>query len=239
MITTITTNEKNYRLSTINVRITEISEDRNIRFLKYCSDIYIDRNDLLRFFPEMNDCDFDILKVKITTTLNKIFIMEDEYIPISQVIENLNNNNKSQLSKCFGGIINAFPKNTGVINQDEIYDYLEDWKRNVAYDIITTMEYLCCGKVNSILKDTYQIMETNYGFDMKEAEKEFLTYKQKYNPSLLDSGINFIAHKEEYRQIFMKSLKERFSRSKKYIELQISAMERNYSKLQDVFNDVK
>ena len=238
MITTITTNEKNYHLSTTNVRITEISEDRNIRFLKYCSDAYIDRNDLLRFFPEMNDCDFDILKVKITTTLNRIFIMEDEYIPLTQVIESLNNNNKSQLSKCFNGIINAFPKNAGVINQDEIYDYLESWKHNV-YDIIGTMESLYCGKINSILRDTYQIMETNYGFDMKEAEKEFLTYKQKYNPSLLDSGINFIAHKEEYRQIFIKSLKERFSRSKKYIELQISAMERNYSKLQDVFNDVK
>lgn len=238
MTTTITTNEKNYHLSTTNVRITEISEDRNIRFLKYCSDTYIDRNDLLRFFPEMNDCDFDILKVKITTTLNRIFILEDEYIPLTQVIESLNNNNQSQLSKCFNEIINAFPKNTGVINQDEIYDYLESWKHNV-YDIIGTMESLYCGKINSILRDTYQIMETNYGFDMKEAEKEFLTYKQKYNPSLLDSGINFIAHKEEYRQIFMKSLKERFSRSKKYIELQISAMERNYSKLQDVFNDVK
>ena len=238
MITTITTNEKNYHLSTINVRITEISEDRNIRFLKYCSDTYIDRNDLLRFFPEMNDCDFNILKVKITTTLNRIFIMEDEYILISQVIESLNNNTKSQLSKCFNGIINAFPKNAGAINQDETYDYLESWKHNV-YDIIGTMESLYCGKINSILRDTYQIMETNYGFDMKEAEKEFLTYKQKYNPSLLDSGINFIAHKEEYRQIFIKSLKERFSRSKKYIELQISAMERNYSKLQDVFNDVK
>lgn len=238
MITTITTNEKNYHLSTINVRITEISEDCNIRFLKYCSDAYIDRNDLLRFFPEMNDCDFNILKVKITTTLNRIFIMEDEYIPLTQVIESLNNNNKSQLSKCFNGIINAFPKNVGVINQDETYDYLESWKHNV-YDIIGTMESLYCGKINSILRDTYQIMETDYGFDMKEAEKEFLTYKQKYNPSLLDSGINFIAHKEEYRQIFIKSLKERFSRSKKYIELQISAMERNYSKLQDVFNDVK
>lgn len=238
MITTITTNEKNYHLSTTNVRITEISEDRNIRFLKYCSDTYIDRNDLLRFFPEMNDCDFNILKVKITTTLNRIFIMEDEYIPLTQVIESLNNNNQSHIAKCFNGIINAFPKNTGVINQDEIYDYLESWKHNV-YDIIGTMESLYCGKINSILRDTYQIMETNYGFDMKEAEKEFLTYKQKYNPSLLDSGINFIAHKEEYRQIFMKSLKERFSRSKKYIELQISAMERNYSKLQDVFNDVK
>ena len=238
MITTITTNEKNYHLSTTNVRITEISEDRNIRFLKYCSDTHIDRNDLLRFFPEMNDCDFDILKVKITTTLNRIFIIEDEYIPLTQVIESLNNNNKSQLSKCFDEIINAFPKNAGVINQDETYDYLESWKHNV-YDIIGTMESLYCGKINSILRDTYQIMETNYGFDMKEAEKEFLTYKQKYNPSLLDSGINFIAHKEEYRQIFMKSLKERFSRSKKYIELQISAMEKNYSKLQDVFNDVK
>ena len=239
MITTITTNEKNYHLSTTNVRITEISEDRNIRFLKYCSDAYIDKNDLLRFFPEMNDCDFDILKVKITTTLNRIFIMEDEYIPLTQVIESLNNNNnQSHIAKCFNGIINALPKNAGVINQDEIYDYLESWKHNV-YDIIGTMESLYCGKINSILRDTYQIMETNYGFDMKEAEKEFLTYKQKYNPSLLDSGINFIAHKEEYRQIFMKSLKERFSRSKKYIELQISAMERNYSKLQDVFNDVK
>ena len=238
MITTITTNEKNYHLSTTNVRITEISEDRNIRFLKYCSDTYIDRNDLLRFFPEMNDCDFNILKVKITTTLNRIFIMEDEYIPISQVIGNLNNNNQSHISKSFNGIINTFPKNAGVINQDEIYDYLESWKHNV-YDIIGTMESLYCGKINSILRNTYQIMETNYGFDMKEAEKEFLTYKQKYNPSLLDSGINFIAHKEEYRQIFMKSLKERFSRSKKYIELQISAMEKNYSKLQDVFNDVK
>ena len=197
MTTTITTDEKNYHLSTINVRIAEISEERNIRFLKYCSDAYIDRNDLLRFFPEMNDCDFNILKVKITTTLNRIFIMEDEYIPLTQVIESLNNNNQSQLSKCFNEIINAFPKNTGVINQDEIYDYLESWKHNV-YDIIGTMESLYCGKINSILRDTYQTMETNYGFDMKESEKEFLTYKQKYNPSLLDSGINFIAHKEEY-----------------------------------------
>lgn len=238
MITTISTDEKNYHLSTINVTISEISKGHNIRFLKYCSDAYIDRNDLLRFFPEMNDCNFDILKIKITTTLNRIFIMEDEYIPISQVIENLNNDNKSRLSKCFSAIINAFPKNAGVINHDKTYDYLESWKYSV-YDIIGTMESLSCGKINSILRDVYQIMESNYKFNMKDAEKKFSLYKQKYNPSLSDSGINYIAHKEEYRQIFMQALKDRFDMSKKYIHLQISAMERNYSKLQDIFDDVK
>lgn len=238
MITTISTDEKNYHLSTVNVIISEISKDRNIRFLKYCSYVYIDREDLLQYFPEMSDDSYDILKVKITTALNRIFILEDEYISLSQVIENLNNNNQSHIANCFGGIINAFPKNAGVINKDETYDYLESWKHNV-YDIIGTMESLSCGKINSILRDTYQIMEIDYGYNMKEAEKEFLIYKQKYNPSLLDSGINFIAHKEEYRQIFMQALKDRFGNSKKYIELQISAMKRNYSKLQDIFDDVK
>lgn len=238
MTTTISTDEKNYHLSTVNVIISEISKDRNIRFLKYCSYVYIDREDLLQYFPEMGDDSYDILKVKITTTLNRIFILEDEYISLAQVIENLNNNNQSHIANCFGGIINAFPKNAGVINKDETYDYLESWKHNV-YDIIGTMESLSCGKINSILRDTYQIMEIDYGYNMKEAEKEFLIYKQKHNPSLLDSGINFIAHKEEYRQIFMQALKDRFENSKKYIELQISAMKRNYSKLQDIFDDVK
>ena len=238
MTTTISTDEKNYHLSTVNVIISEISKDCNIRFLKYCSYVYIDREDLLQYFPEMGDDSYDILKVKITTTLNRIFILEDEYISLAQVIENLNNNNQSHIANCFGEIINAFPKNAGVINKDETYDYLESWKHNV-YDIIGTMESLNCGKINSILRDTYQIMEIDYGYNMKEAEKEFLIYKQKHNPFLLDSGINFIAHKEEYRQIFMQALKDRFGNSKKYIELQISAMKRNYSKLQDIFDDVK
>lgn len=239
MTTIISTDKKNYHLSTINVIISEISKDCNIRFLKYCSYAYIDKKDLLRYFPEMSDDFYDILKVKITTTLNRIFILEDEYIPLTQVIENLNNNNQSHIAKCFDGIINAFPKNAGVINQDETYDYLESWKHNTVYDTIKIMEDLHCGKLNSILSDTYKIMELYYGFNMKEATKEFMIYKQKYNPSLLDSGINIIAHKEEYRQIFMQALKDRFENSKKYIELQISAMERNYLKLQDIFDNIK
>ena len=95
----------------------------------------------------MSDDSYDILKVKVTTTFNRIFILEDEYISLAQVIENLNNNNQSHIANYFGGIINVFPKNAGVINKDETYDYLESWKHNV-YDIIGTMESLSCGKIN-------------------------------------------------------------------------------------------
>lgn len=125
MTTTITTDEKNFDSSTEFIIIPEISKECSIRFLKYCSEVYISKDNLLYHFPEISKINYDELKVKITTTMKRNYITEYDFIPLKQVIEKFKNTNQDAIVQNFDRIINVFSKDSGIINHDETYDYLE------------------------------------------------------------------------------------------------------------------
>lgn len=218
MITTITTDIQNYNLSTLYIKISEISEERNIKFTKYCSCIYIGKESLFTHLPEMESYNLDELKVKIIT-LKENLIIDYDFIPLNQVIDILKGKNQIGIITALTSVIEEFPKdNFGLLHKDEIYYSIEDWKTNIAYKILRKLNSLSGRGVNYYLSQTYEIMKTQYQFDMDKARQEFDEYRIKNNPTLNSSAINAIAYKEEYRQIFMLTLREIYSRMEKQIQ---------------------
>lgn len=94
------------------------------------------------------------------------------------------------------------------------------------------MEALECGTINSILSSTYNRMRIS-GFDMKKAQDEFT---EKYNSKIDVSGINAIADNIEYREHFMRCLKEIFSHEEKNIERRIITMQEGLDTIREIFN---
>lgn len=105
-----------------------------------------------------------------------------------------------------------------MLHKDEIYYSIEDWKTNIVYKILRKLNSLSDRGVNYYLSQTYEIMERQYQFDMDKARQEFDEYRIKNNPTLNSSAINAIAYKEEYRQIFMLTLRGIYSRMEKQIQ---------------------
>lgn len=218
MTTTITTDIQNYNLSTLYIKMPELSEERNIKFAKYCSDIYIDKENLFTYLPEMESYNLDELKVKIIT-LRENLIIDYYFIPLNQVIDIFKSKNQISIIIALTSVIEEFPKdNFGLLHKDEIYYSIEDWKTNIVYKILRKLNSLSDRGVNYYLSQTYEIMERQYQFDMDKARQEFDEYRIKNNPTLNSSAINAIAYKEEYRQIFMLTLREIYSRIEKQIQ---------------------
>lgn len=121
MITTITTDTQNYNLSTLYTKIPEINEERNIKFAKYCSDIYICKESLFTCLPEMESYDLNELKVKIITPKEN-FIIDYNFIPLNQVIEILKDKNQIGIIASLTSATEEFPKdNFGLLHKDEVY----------------------------------------------------------------------------------------------------------------------
>lgn len=218
MTTTITTDIQNYNLSTLYIKIPELSEERNIKFAKYCSGIYIGKESLFTYLPEMESYNLDELKVKIIT-LKENLIIDYDFIPLNQVIDILKGKNQIGIIISLTSVIEEFPKdNFGLLHKDEIYYSIEDWKTNIIYKILRKLNLLSDRGINYYLSQTYEIMKTQYQFDMDKARQEFDEYRIKNNPTLNSSAINAIAYKEEYRQIFMLALREIYSRMEKQIQ---------------------
>lgn len=218
MTTTITTDIQNYNLSTLYIKIPELSEERNIKFAKYCSDIYIGKESLFTHLPEMESYNLDELKVKIIT-LRENLIIDYDFILLNQVIDILKGKNQTSIITSLISVIEEFPKdNFGLLHKDEIYYSIEDWKTNIAYKILRKLNSLSDRGINYYLSQTYEIMKTQYQFDMDKVRQEFDEYRIKNNPTLNSSAINAIAYKEEYRQIFILALREIYSRMEKQIQ---------------------
>lgn len=218
MTTTITTDIQNYNLSTLYIKIPELSEERNIKFAKYCSGIYIGKESLFTHLPEMESYNLDELKVKIIT-LRENIVIDYNFIPLNQIIDILKGKNQTDIITGITSVIEEFPKdNFGLLHKDEIYYSIEDWKTNIVYKILRKLNSLSDRGINYYLSQTYEIMKIQYQFDMDKARQEFDEYRIKNNPTLNSSAINAIAYKEEYRQIFMLALREIYSRMEKQIQ---------------------
>lgn len=218
MTTTITTDIQNYNLSTLYIKIPKLSEERNIKFAKYCSDIYIGKESLFTHLPEMESYNLDELKVKIIT-LRENLIVDYDFIPLNQVIDILKSKNQIEIISNLISVADEFPKdNFGLLHKNEVYYSIEDWKTNIVYKILRKLNSLSDRGINYYLSQTYEIMKTQYQFDMDKARQEFDEYRIKNNPTLNSSAINAIAYKEEYRQIFMLALREIYSRMEKQIQ---------------------
>lgn len=218
MITTITTDIQNYNLSTLYIKISEISEERNIKFTKYCSCIYIGKESLFTHLPEMESYNLDELKVKIIT-LKENLIIDYDFISLNQVIDIFKSKNQTSIIIALTSVIEEFPKdNFGLLHKDEIYYSIEDWKTNIVYKILRKLNSISDRGINYYLSQTYEIMERQYQFDMDKVRQEFDEYRIKNNPTLNSSVINAIAYKEEYRQIFILALREIYSRMEKQIQ---------------------
>lgn len=218
MTTTITTDIQNYNLSTLYIKIPELSEERNIKFAKYCSGIYIGKESLFTHLPEMESYNLDELKVKIIT-LKENLIIDYDFIPLNKVIDILKSKNQTSIITSLTSVIEEFSKNNfGLLHKDEIYYSIEDWKTNIVYKILRKLNSLSDRGINYYLSQTYEIMKTQYQFDMDKVRQEFDEYRIKNNPTLNSSAINTIAYKEEYRQIFILALREIYSRMEKQIQ---------------------
>lgn len=218
MMTTITTDIQNYNLSTLYIKMPELSEERNIKFTKYCSGIYIGKESLFTYLPEMESYNLDELKVKIIT-LKENLIIDYDFIPLNQVIDIFKSKNQTSIIIALTSVIEEFPKdNFGLLHKDEIYYSIEDWKTNIAYKILRKLNSISDRGINYYLSQTYEIMERQYQFDMDKVRQEFDEYRIKNNPTLNSSVINAIAYKEEYRQIFILALREIYSRMEKQIQ---------------------
>lgn len=234
MTTSITTNNRNFGYSNNKALIPEIDNEYYFSLIKYCSDIYVDKDNATKFLPETDFTECNTLEVKIIYRSNieetKVFIL------LSQIIDIYNSTNHTDIILDMKSILKMFPENSDIVNQDESYRYLEEWKQNIVYDIINTMEDLSCGSLNKILRDTYTKMKFCYGFNMDEATEDFEKYKQINNPSLNTTGINVIAYKEENRQMFMLALSDIFESNRNSIEMRINNLQRKYDKLNNIFN---
>lgn len=218
MTTTITTDIQNYNLSTLYIKIPELSEERNIKFAKYCSGIYIGKESLFTHLPEMESYNLDELKVKIIT-LRENIVIDYNFIPLNKVIDILKGKNQIGIITALISVVEEFPKdNFGLLHKDEIYYSIEDWKTNIVYKILRKLNSLSDRGINYYLSQIYEIMKTQYQFDMDKARQEFDEYRIKNNPTLNSSAINAIAYKEEYRQIFMLALREIYSKMEKQIQ---------------------
>ena len=225
MTTTITTDTQNYNLSTLYTKIPEINEERNIKFAKYYSDIYICKESLFTCLPEMESYDLNELKVKIITPKEN-FIIDYNFIPLNQVIEILKDKNQIGIIASLTSATEKFPKdNFGLLHKDEVYHSIENWKTNTIYKILRKLNSLSDKGINNYLSQVYKIMERQYQFNMDKARQEFDEYRIKNNPTLNSSAINAIAYKEEYKQIFMLALREIYSRMEKQIQNDIFSMQ--------------
>lgn len=225
MTTTITTDIQNYNLSTLYTKIPEINEERNIKFAKYCSDIYICKESLFTCLPEMESYDLNELKVKIITPKEN-FIIDYNFIPLNQVIEILKDKNQIGIIASLTSATEEFSKdNFGLLHKDEVYHSIENWKTNTIYKILRKLNSLSDKGINNYLSQVYKIMERQYQFNMDKARQEFDEYRIKNNPTLNSSAINAIAYKEEYKQIFMLALREIYSRMEKQIQNDIFSMQ--------------
>lgn len=225
MTTTITTDIQNYNLSTLYTKIPEINEERNIKFAKYCSGIYIGKESLFTYLPEMESYNLNELKVKIITPKENL-IIDYDFIPLNQVIDILKSKNQISIIISLISVTDEFSKdNFGLLHKDEAYYSIEDWKTNTVYKILRKLNSLSDKGINNYLSQVYKIMERQYQFNMDKARQEFDEYRIKNNPTLNSSAINAIAYKEEYKQIFMLALREIYSRMEKQIQNDIFSMQ--------------
>lgn len=225
MTTTITTDIQNYNLSTLYIKIPELSEEHNIKFAKYCSGIYIGKESLFTHLPEMESYNLNELKVK-TITPKENLIIDYDFIPLNQVIDVLKSKNQISIVTSLISATEEFPKdNFGLLHKDEIYYSIENWKTNIVYKILRKLNSLSDKGINNYLSQVYKIMERQYQFNMDKVRQEFDEYRIKNNPTLNSSAINAIAYKEEYKQIFMLALREIYSRMEKQIQNDIFSMQ--------------
>lgn len=209
---------------------------KKIPCFKYCSKIYARKEEILSLLKEVANINtdniaFDDVTVKITSQ-NKDMDYEEIYISFEQIRDVIKDNPK--MLKWLDISEEEMQRKTNhIVNQDENYYRIENWKKDVAYGVIKNMEALECGTINSILSSTYNRMKIS-GFDMKKAQDEFT---EKYNSKIDVSGINAIADNREYREHFMRCLNEIFAHEEKNIERRIITMQESLDTIREIFNE--
>ena len=209
---------------------------KKIPCFKYCSKIYARKEEILSLLKEVTKINidniaFDDVTVKITSQ-NKDMDYEEIYISFEQ-IRDVVKDNPEMLKWLDISEEEMQSKTNHIVNQDENYYRIENWKKDVAYGVIKNMEALECGTINSILSSTYNRMKIS-GFDMKKAQDEFT---EKYNSKIDVSGINAIADNREYREHFMRCLNEIFAHEEKNIERRIITMQESLDTIREIFNE--
>ena len=208
---------------------------KKIPCFKYCSKIYARKEEILSLLKEVTNINvdniaFDDVTVKITSQ-NKDMDYEEIYISFEQIRDVVKDNPK--MLKWLDISEEEMQRKTNhIVNQDENYYRIENWKKDVAYGVIKNMEALECGTINSILSSTYNRMKIS-GFDMKKAQDEFT---EKYNSKIDVSGINAIADNREYREHFMRCLNEIFAHEEKNIERRIITMQESLDTIREIFD---
>ena len=210
-------------------------DTKKIPCFKYCSKIYAKKEEILSLLKEVANINadniaFDDVTVKITNQ-NKNTDYEEIYISFEQIRDVVKDN--PEMLKWLDISEEEMQRKTNhIVNQDENYYRIENWKKDVAYGVIKNMEALECGTINSILSSTYNRMRIS-GFDMEKAQDEFT---EKYNSKIDVSGINAIADNKEYREHFMTCLKEVFAHEEKNIERRIITMQERLDTIRKIFN---
>ena len=208
---------------------------KKIPCFKYCSKIYARKEEILSLLKEVTNINvdniaFDDVTVKITSQ-NKDMDYEEIYISFEQIRDVVKDNPK--MLKWLDISEEEMQRKTNhIVNQDENYYRIENWKKDIAYGVIKNMEALECGTINSILSSTYNRMKIS-GFDMKKAQDEFT---EKYNSKIDVSGINAIADNREYREHFMRCLNEIFAHEEKNIERRIITMQESLDTIREIFD---
>ena len=171
-------------------------DTKKIPCFKYCSKIYARKEEILSLLKEVTNINtdniaFDEVTVKITNK-NQNMDYEEIYISFEQ-IKDMVKDNLEMLKWLDISEEEMNRKTNHIVNQDENYYRIENWKKDIAYGDIKNMEALECGTINSILSSTYNRMKIS-GFDMNKAQDEFT---EKYNSKIDTSGINAIEDNRE------------------------------------------
>ena len=211
-------------------------DTKKIPCFKYCSKIYARKEEILSLLKEVANINvdniaFDDVTVKITNK-NKDNDYKEIYISFEQIKDVVKDN--PEMLKWLDISEEEMQRKTNhIVNQDEDYYRIENWKKDIAYGVIKNMEALECGTINSILSSTYNRMRFN-GFDMGKAQDEF---KEKHDSKIDASGINAIADNRKYREQFMICLKEMFAREEKNIERRIITTQERLDTIREIFNE--
>ena len=210
-------------------------DTKKIPCFKYCSKIYARKEEILSLLKEVTNINtdniaFDEVTVKITSQ-NKDMDYEEIYISFEQIRDVVKDN--SEMLKQLDISEEEMQRKTNhIVNQDENYYRIENWKKDVAYGVIKNMESLQFFTINSILSSIYNRMRFN-GFDMEKAQDDF---KEKHDSKIDASGINAIADNIEYREHFMICLKEIFAHEEKNIERRIITMQDRLDTIREILN---
>lgn len=82
---------------------------------------------------------------------------------------------------------------------------IEFWKKNILYPFLDDVHTYSQVKIKEMFVGTYDILQHKYNFNMKLLQNKF---NKRYGGAIEDSGVNIIAHKEEYQDLFISALNE-------------------------------